>query len=152
MRGPIRFVLPFLFLVGAIALRASTAKRTDHRAGSGLHQVVVFVDQAPKGLRFEIEAPEFKNREYGKRDANYLLAELKLREGANCQIIEIVDDRLPLSAITEVSEMAVNAGFTDIRPFAYWHETGRMAQVQFGEVLKFSRSIDKLAERLEKAE
>lgn len=151
MREPARFVVAFLFLIVAIPIAAFADGRPDHLRGSRLHQIVVVVDQAKNGLRFEIETPEYKNREYSKSDANFWLADLRMREGASCQIIEIIDDRVPLAAITEVSEMAVNAGFTDIRPFAYWHKTGRMAQVQFGEPIKFSRSTEKLTQRIEQA-
>jgi len=75
---------------------------------------------------------------------------LKLQEGEDCQLIEVVDDRAPLSAITEVSEMAINAGFKDIRPFIYWHKTGRMAQVEFGAPIKFTTDAEKIGQLLEK--
>ena len=115
------------------------------------HQIVVQVYPTSKGLGFEVEAGKYKNYEYKKRDANYLLAELKLHEGGDCQIIELVDDRAPLSAITEASEMAINAGFKDIRPFVYWHQTGRMAQVQFGPPIKATANPDEIETRIEKA-
>src|SRR5207245_4654022 len=53
--------------------------------------------------------------------------------------------RVPLSAITEISEMAINAGFKDIRPFVLWHKTGRMAQIQFGPAIKSTLDPDKIA-------
>lgn len=43
------------------------------------------------------------------------MAEIKLRECADCQVIPIIDNDVPLGAITQVSEMAINAGFKDIR-------------------------------------
>src|SRR5713226_10223840 len=104
--------------------------------------IVVIVHKAEKGFIFEVESDDYK-----KGDANYVLAELKLRRGGDCQIIPLVDDRLPLSAITEISEMAINAGFKDIRPVVLWHKTGRMAQIQFGPAIKFSRDPDKIDKR-----
>jgi hypothetical protein len=62
----------------------------------------------------------------------------------------VVDDRARLSAITEVSEMAINAGFKDIRLFIYWHKTGRMAQVQFGPSIKFTMNPNQIERRVEK--
>jgi len=100
------------------------------------------VPKADKGLLFEVESGENK-----KADANYLLAELKLHNGGDCQIIAVVDDRAPLSAITEISEMAINAGFKDIRPFVSWHKTGRMAQIQFGPAIKSTSDPDKIEKR-----
>jgi hypothetical protein len=112
-------------------------------------QIVVLVYENEKGLRFKLQSGSYRDEEYKKRDANYILADLKLHEG-ECQIIEVVDDRAPLSAITEVSEMAINAGFKDIRPFIYWHKTGRMAQVQFGPPIKFTINPEKIEQRIEK--
>jgi hypothetical protein len=113
-------------------------------------QIIVRVHSTDKGLRIELESPRYKTDDFKRNGANFALAELKLHEGGDCQIIEVFDDRAPLSAITEVSEMSINAGFKDIRPFIYWHKTGRMAQVQFGPPIKFSMNGEKIEQRLEK--
>jgi hypothetical protein len=125
------------------ASRNTSPPITSHR------QIVVVVYETDKGLRFKLQAGIYKDAEYKKYDANYFLADLKREQGGDCQIIEVVDDRAPLSAITEVSEMAINAGFKDIRPFIYWHKTGRMAQVQFGPPIKFSMNPEKIDRRVE---
>jgi len=124
----------------AVGVYAANSKKT--ASDKKPEQIVVTVHKANKGLLFEVESDEYK-----KGDANYLLAELKLHRGGDCQIIAVVDDRAPLSAITEISEMAINAGFKDIRPFIYWHKTGRMAQIQFGPAIKFTPDPDKIAKR-----
>jgi hypothetical protein len=108
-------------------------------------QVVVTVEKTDRGLLFEVQSDEYK-----KGDANYLLAELKLHKGGDCQIIALLDDRVPLSAITEISEMAINAGFKDIRPFVSWHKTGRIAQIQFGPPIKFTKDPEKIEKREKK--
>ena len=113
-------------------------------------QIVVLVNQTKDGLRFDLESGIYRGAKYKKFDANYFLADLKLHEGADCQIIEVVDDRVPLSTITEVSEMAINAGFKDIRPFVYWHKTGRMAEVQFGPPINFTLNPGKIEQRVAK--
>jgi hypothetical protein len=130
-----------LFAAGALAADSKTQATT--RFVNNPEQIVVNVHKADKGFLFEVESDEYKK----KGDANYVLAELKLQKGGNCQIIALVDDRLPLSAITEISEMAINAGFKDIRPFVSWHKTGRMAQVQFGPAIKFTQDPDKIDKR-----
>jgi hypothetical protein len=124
--------------VGVYAANSTKTTPSDKKP----EQIVVKVHKADKGLLFEVESGEYK-----KGDANYLLAELKLHKGGDCQIIAVVDDRIPLSAITEISEMAINAGFKDIRPFVLWHKTGRMAQIQFGPAIKFTNDPDKIAKR-----
>ena len=151
MKDSIRyFVMLFSGVVLALGMVSADSRNTAP-SGTKPRQIVVLVYQADKGLRFELESDEYKNGEYKKADANYFLAELKLHEGGDCQIIEVVDDRAPLSAITEASEMAINAGFKDIRPFVYWHKTGRMAQVQFGPPIKFTKNAETIEQR-EKAQ
>jgi hypothetical protein len=110
-------------------------------------QIVVRVHKSPKGLEYEM-------RSYGlkKGEANYWLAEIKLRECNDCQVIPIIDDNVELGGITEISEMAINAGFKDIRPFVYWRKTGRMAEIQFGPPVKFTANEAKLEQRIEKAQ
>jgi hypothetical protein len=137
-----------LFLATESAPVSSTATSP---SVSNRRQIVVLVYATDKGLRFKLQSGIYKDAEYKKFDADYFLADLKLHEGGDCQIIEVVDDRAPLSAITEVSEMAINAGFKDIRPFIYWHKTGRMAQVQFGPPIKFAMSAEKIEQRVERA-
>jgi hypothetical protein len=110
-----------------------------------IKQIVVRVQRGEKGLDYELETEHHK-----KGEANFMLAELKLQRGGDCQIIALVDDRAPLSAITEISEMAINAGFKDIRPFVFWHKTGRMAQVQFGPPIKFTGDSEKIQKREKK--
>jgi hypothetical protein len=134
-------LLTSLVCVIAVSVYAAKPDKANH-PGKNPEQIVVSVHKAEKGLLFEVESSEYK-----KGDANYLLAELKLRRGGDCQIIAVIDDRVPLSAITEISEMAINAGFKDIRPFVSWHKTGRMAQIQFGPAIKSTWDPDKIEKR-----
>ncbi len=151
MKNSIRYSA--ILLSGSLlALGVAPASSKNTSLGiTNQRQIVVLVYETDKGLRFKLQSGIYKDAEYKKYDANYFLADLKLQEGGDCQIIEVVDDRAPLSAITEVSEMAINAGFKDIRPFIYWHKTGRMAQVQFGPPIKFTMSAEKIEQRVEKA-
>jgi hypothetical protein len=130
-------------LIIACAVTPGSENKGKTQPGNKPEQIVVNVRKADKGFLFEVESNEYKK----KGDANYVLADLKLQKGGDCQIIALVDDRLPLSTITEISEMAINAGFKDIRPFVSWHNTGRMAQVQFGPAIKFTQDPDKIDKR-----
>src|SRR5260370_33428452 len=80
-------------------------------------QIVVLVHRGEKGLDYEMESGHHK-----KAHANFMLAELKMREGGDCQVIAIIDDNVDLGGITQISEMAINAGFKDVRPFVYWRK------------------------------
>jgi hypothetical protein len=112
-----------------------------------LKQLVVRVHKSSKGLEFDMSPYTLK-----KGDANYWLAEVKLRECSDCQVIPIIDDDVELNAITQISEMAVNAGFKDIRPFVLWRKTGRMAEIQFGPAIKFTTDSKKIEGSSEKAQ
>jgi hypothetical protein len=106
--------------------------------------IVVVVRKNDKGLLFEVE---FDGHEYKKVDANYYLADLKMKRGGDHPVLLLVEDKAPLSAITEASEMAINAGFKDIRPYIYWHKTGNMARIEYGQVIKFTKDPDKIERR-----
>ena len=85
-----------------------------------------------------------------KSDISRWLAEAKLREGNDCQIVPIIDDNVELGAVTQIYEMAINAGFRDIHPFVYWKKTGQMAELQFGPSTKFTIDVEEIERRLEK--
>lgn len=150
MKTPVRYpaILAIALVLGLAVTPASSRNTT--RTVTSHRQIVVFVYQTNRGLRFDLESGIYRGGEYKKVDANYFLADLKLHEGGDCQIIEVVDDRVPLSTITEISEMAINAGFKDIRPFVSWHKTGRMAEIQFGPPIKSTMSAAKIEQRVEK--
>ena len=138
--------LPALVALGVISVAGAfpkTGKGTAQR--ELIRQVVVRVHKSPTGLEYEM-------RSYGlkKVEANYWLAEIKLRECNDCQVIPIIDDDVELGAISQISEMAINAGFKDIRPFVYWRKTGRIAEIQFGTPIKFTATPGKLEQRIAK--
>jgi len=116
--------------------RNSTSEKKERK------QIVVRVHRGEKGLDYEMESDHLQ-----KSHANFMLAELKMREGGDCQIVAIIDDTVDLGGITQISEMAIDAGFKDIRPFVYWHKTGRMAQIQFGPPIKFTEDPEKIEHR-----
>jgi hypothetical protein len=135
--------ISMVLLAGGVALATAYAgPPSPSSAERNIKQIVVRVQPGEKGLDYELETEHHK-----KGEANFMLAELKLQRGGDCQIIALVDDRVALSAITEISEMAINAGFKDIRPFVLWHKTGRIAQVQFGPPIKFTGKLEKIDER-----
>ena len=76
-----------------------------------------------------------------------MLAEIKLRDGADCQVFAIIDGDVQLSGITQIGEMAINAGFKDIRTYIYWRKTRRMPQIMFGTPIKFTDKPDKIEKR-----
>ncbi len=141
--------MKIIFATAAVLASIATAgprPPRDQTEPGKVKQIVVRVHSSPKG-------PQFEMRSYDglkKGEANYWLAEIKLRECNNCQVIPIIDDDVELGVITQVSEMAINAGFTDVRPFVFWRKTGRMAQIQFGPPIKFTTDAQKIERRSEK--
>jgi hypothetical protein len=147
MTSRFAFLLSVIILasVSVASVPAKTHEDTAHR--EPVRQLVVHVHKSAKGLEYEIRSYHLK-----KVEANYWLAEIKLRECNDCQIIPLIDDDVELGAITQISEMAINAGFKDIRPFVFWRNTGRIAEVQFGPPIKFTGNEEKLERRMEKSE
>lgn len=141
--GKIVFTTMIVIVAVAIAIAQPRRDGPDARKSK---QIVVLIHRSPNGLEYEMRSYHLK-----KGDANYWLAEIKLRECTNCQVIPIIDDDVPLGAITQISEMAINAGFTDIRPFIYWKKTGNMAEIQFGPPVRFTPDPQKIEKRIEKA-
>lgn len=142
MRSKLSF-LAFLLIAGGVSLAVVDAKsREEQPQKERGGQIVVRVHKSSKGLEYEMRSYNLK-----KGEANYWLAEIKLRECKDCQIIPILDDDVELAAITQISEMAVNAGFKDIRPFVYWRKTARMAQIEFGPLIKATDDPEKIAQR-----
>ncbi len=147
MGSRVTFLLALVAL-GVISVAGAFAKTGEGSAQRGpIRQVVVRVHKSPRGLEYEM-------RSYGlkKVEANYWLAEIRLRECSDCQVIPIIDDNVELGAISQISEMAINAGFKDIRPFVYWRNTGRIAEVRFGPPIKFTGNEQKLEQRIEKTQ
>src|SRR5690348_9334115 len=141
-----KVVFSFAILVAVITTRAA-ASRKDHPENGNVRQLVVLIHKSASGLEYEMRSYKLQ-----KGDANYWLAEIKLKECGNCQIIPILDDNVELGAITQISEMAINAGFKDIRPFVYWRKTGNMAQIQFGPAIKYTTDLRKIERRSEKTQ
>ncbi len=139
-------VISVVLVTGSVALVTAYARPHGTSPGKNdLEQIVVRVHRSEKSLDYELGSEHHR-----KGEANFMLAELKLQRGGDCQIIAVVDDTVPLSGITEISEMAINAGFKDIRPFVSWHKTGRMAQIQFGPPIKFTGDPEKIDKREKK--
>lgn len=129
-----------ILVVATISMTGAARQRQRQTEIGSSRQLVIRVHNSPKGPQFEMKSYDGLKR----GEANYWLAEIKLRECANCQVIPIIDDDLQLGAITEVCEMAIHAGFKDIRPFIYWRNTGRMAEIQFGPPIKFTTDVQKI--------
>jgi hypothetical protein len=118
-------------------------KKKDSKQTEEIQQIVVFVHKGEKGLEFDLGYGHQK-----RSDANFTLAELKLQYGSRCQLIVLIDDSLDVGAISQIGKMAINAGFTDIRPFVHWTSTDKIAEVQFGPLIKFETSPEKIDARL----
>jgi hypothetical protein len=124
-----RMPILFAFAVCTIAFLANSQAMPPQNPSPRMtpKQLVVLVHKSQDGPEYELKAYNLK-----KREANFLLAEIKLGECGDCQVVPIIDDNVELNVITQISEMAIDAGFRDVRPFVFWRKTERMAQIQFG--------------------
>lgn len=147
MTGKKTALFTILVVVAATSATRAEKQRQKQIETQRPKQLVVHVHNSPRGLQFEMRSYDGLK----KGEVNFWLAEIKLRECGDCQVIPIIDDDVPLGGITQVSEMAINAGFNDIRPFIHWKKTGNIAEIQFGPPIKFTTAAEKIEQRLEKA-
>src|SRR6266566_2659756 len=136
MRTQYKGILLPLFGASFLFLGLYAHPQERHASPKAANEVIVIVRRVYGELEYELGSDKF----YKKGDLNYALAELKLKCGADCQVIAILEDSAQLSDISDVGIMAINAGFKDIRTYVCWPKTGRMAEILFGPVKKFSKN------------
>jgi len=73
---------------------------------------------------------------YSKLDLSEAIGELRLSSSASSGILIVLEDTMALSDIKDVPQMALDAGFKNVRVFVYWKDTGNMAELFFGPVVK----------------
>src|SRR5262245_32398229 len=108
MKAKLVAVVIFVFTVFSVFSIA--LGKSDSPQSSIAKQIVVHVRHSDVGLVYEIGDNRLQ-----RGAANSWLAGIKDHECKDCQIVPILDDNVELGAITQISEMAINAGFKDIR-------------------------------------
>lgn len=83
---------------------------------------------------------KMNGEKYRKGDLNFVLGELKLQRGNNCQVIIIMEESALLADVSLVPKMAIDAGFTDIHAYVHFAKTGKIAELVFGPVRGFSNN------------
>jgi len=73
---------------------------------------------------------------YSKTELNEIIGEMRLRYSADSYVVIVLEDSMALSDIKVVPQMALDAGFKNVRVFVYWKGTGNMAEQFFGPVVK----------------
>lgn len=148
-------------VICAVVLFVATAARSNDKTdGSRVKQIIVQIHRSSYSEILTFASPGFRaggKLEYDARlyvlkkgEASRWLAEAKLREGNGCQIIPIIDDNVELGAVTQIYEMAINAGFKDIHPFVHSRKTGRMTELQVGSPIMFTIDPEEIERKLEK--
>lgn len=149
-----------LVVCGVVLFVAGAARPKDKTDGSRVRQIIVQLHRSSYSEVLTFASSGFRaggrlvydTRTYAlkKVDISRWLAEAKLREGNDCQIVPIIDDNVELGAVTQIYEMAINAGFTDVHPFLYSRKTGRMAELQVGRPMKFTINPEEIERKLER--
>ncbi|HUN61833.1 MAG TPA: hypothetical protein VMU53_07580 [Candidatus Sulfotelmatobacter sp.] len=73
---------------------------------------------------------------YSKLALSEVIGELRLSSSASSGILIVLEDTMALSDIKDIPQMALDAGFKNVRVFVYWKGTGNMAELFFGPVVK----------------
>jgi predicted metal-dependent TIM-barrel fold hydrolase len=126
--------LSALMLMTSLLLRTAEARHSGKPVSKKDDtQVVIVVRAKGEGLEFRIGSER-----YTRKDVEYFLGQLRLKRDENTPIIAIVEEKVELRGLSEVPAMAVVAGFRNIHTYVYWPWTRKMAEIQFGPVVKFS--------------
>jgi biopolymer transport protein ExbD len=131
------FRLCALTLITSLLLGTADARHSDKPkkavSNNDDSQIVIVVRAKGDGLEFRIGSEP-----YSKEDVKYFLGQVRLRRDENTPIIALVEEKVELRGLSEVPAMATTAGFRNIHTYVYWNWTHKMAEVQFGPVVKFS--------------
>jgi hypothetical protein len=76
------------------------------------------------------------NFHYTKAALSDSMGEMRLNASAESEVVIVLEDTMALADIKEVPQMALSAGFKNVRVFVYWKGTGNMAELFFGPVVK----------------
>jgi len=76
------------------------------------------------------------NLRYSKTSLGESIGEMRLTASPDSDVAIVLEDSMALSDIKEVPEMALSAGFKNVRVFVYWKGSGNMAELFFGPVVK----------------
>lgn len=95
-------------------------------------RIVVFAHKSDSGIEYRINQKVYK-----AEGLNYALGEMHIGATKRSGVAVVLEDNMQISDIKAVPGMALRAGFEDVRVYVYWKDTGRMAEVLFGPVLKF---------------
>jgi biopolymer transport protein ExbD len=134
------FRLCVLMLVTSLLVGSAEARHSDKPAPNKAvskkddTQVVIVVRANGKGLEFRIGSER-----YTGEDVKYFLGQLRLKRDENTPIIALVEEKVELKGLSEVPAMAITAGFRNIHTYVYWTWTHKMAEIQFGPVMRFSK-------------
>jgi hypothetical protein len=79
---------------------------------------------------------------YAKAELSESIGEMRLTSSADSEVAIVLEDTMALSDIKDVPQMALDAGFKNVRVFVYWKGTGNMAELFFGPVVK--HNLDRL--------
>ena len=134
------FRLCVLMLVTSLLLGSAQARHSDKAATKKAvskkddTQVVIIVRANGEGLEFWIGSER-----YTGKDLEHFLGWLRLERDENTPIVALVEEKVELRGLSEVPAMAITAGFRNIHTYVYWNWTHKMAEIQFGPVVKFSK-------------
>jgi hypothetical protein len=126
------------FVIGLTSLFfVERAGSRDHKAQSSAvlvnNQLVVSARRTFGQIEYTVG-----NAHYSKTELSELIGEAHLNAKPDSAVVFVLEDSMALSDIKEVPEMALAAGFKNVRVFVYWKGTGNMAELFFGPVVKHS--------------
>jgi len=124
-------VIAFFF---GVAFPGSAGPGKSKKAVKQKKQILIYAHRKGNGIEYV-----YGEKQYSGKELDYLLGEWHVDASKDSEVVVVLEDNLALSDVKNVPAMAMKAGFTDVRAFAYWKGTGNMAEVWFGPVVKVQK-------------
>jgi biopolymer transport protein ExbD len=122
--------------LGTVTAAPRHSKTTESKA----KPIVVMISWSKNRIRYELNWQEVE----AGNDLSYFLGEMHVacpaKDNSACPVVILAEDRVAFNDLVQVSTIAINAGFKDIRTFVYFSRRGNASEIFLTEPRKFSKS------------
>jgi hypothetical protein len=129
-----RVALVVLMATFCAALPANAGPGNTKKTNREKRQVLIYAHRVDGRVEFVCEG-----RRYSAKELDYAMGEWHIDAAKDSEVAVVLEDNMTLSDVKEVPAMALKTGFTEVRTFVYWKETGNVAEVFFGPVMRYRR-------------
>jgi hypothetical protein len=128
-----------LFLFGVLTLFPipSTGDHSSPNSTGG--PTVVRVDQTARGILYKVDSKPTGSTP--TTDLLHTLNRIRAERGESTPVMVIIDSRVPINEIWNLSGVAGKAQLTNLRYFIHFHETEMMSEIKPMPAVPFSTNL-----------